>query len=972
MKIEDKNKILDFYINFNKLRDLSSIAYINNTSSDKSRGLRQIKAQDLSVNSEGINIDIDSNTVSFIKKGVSPIIKVKSGNEFIDTNSLHLALAFMKVEFKEEEKTVYFPLITIDITDRKELMFNTVQNKGKYNLNINFKDEKISFCEEVLDYFFDFNYESNNKTEKEHLTDSLDEFIPIEKRNLNNMIEYIYDFFRKGKYDQTLFDIKFPAVNSNNSSIFMFFNIQNNYKLNKELEEIKEEDNLLLDEYFSHEEPINKKNESTHDYWAGSLTKDYPLGKGQGIVLQRNQLNDRIIPVIGGPGTGKSTLFLSLISNEVTKRALSNIFENKDYSNLMLITSTANKAIENVYSSLKKGFKHGFCLVGGSNDNKESSKKEVEEFIEIIKGSTFNEKNKLKYESNIRRMLAFYELRKENFLEINKYKSELLKLKIKKFENLSWFLKNLDEDLNKINVVEVKAEIAFINSTMKQFKLILGLDDITSTVLFFDNIEEDLLPKLEIIKNKINSLGFIGKIFKNKEKIINEYFNIKEDDFKVLYDLAHLLISKKEKLKDIKSYQEIIKVKPVLEYYFEKYKNNTALFNNYIQFDSFGEYFRLNLYSSNYKFYLMCYNYLYQKMLENKSDVLKALNYIVADNQYKYYSENYRFNKESYDKFLINLSLAYPVTTSTLAAISNNLKEIYPGKSTTYNTVLADEAGMICVNDIIPILRRSNRAIIVGDPKQLPPIISLSDIFVSKLKNNTEELLWNKFSPTSLSAFHRSAGTLTGGYLVSGRGIMLDEHRRCSPKIANLFIKIGKYEGLNVKTRVSTRKSFKNIKEELMFFNIKNNSDTIKNVNLNEIDIINVLLNKLERAGYNLQKEIGIITPYKKQEAELIKAFGHRLSHNRESSKIGTVHKFQGAEFKVILFSSVASNKLDSLSFINNDPSLTIVSISRAIESLIVIGDYDKLTEDKSDENFIGEMAKEIKNLGLYIDLQKK
>lgn len=968
---KNKEEILDFYLNFNKLKDLSSIAYINKTSLDKSRGLRQIKAQDVFVNEQGIFINIDFNTVSFIKNNISPIVNVKNGEEFVDSNSLNLAIAFMKVDFKEEEKTVYFPLITVDITHYKELMFSSVKSNGNFQLEINFEINKLTFCEEVLDYFFDFNFEENGKKEKEYLATEFHEFLPTEKRNLVDMFNHIYSFFANAKYDTNIFDITFPMLNSDKSSTFMFFNIQSNLKLSKELEEMKNENNELVNEYFFHEEENNLSFNPSDEYWTGALTKEYPLGKGQGIVLQKNQLNERIIPVIGGPGTGKSTLFLSLISNEVTKRALSNIYDNKDYNNLMLITSTANKAIENVYTSLKKGFKHGFCLVGGSNENKAASKIEVAEFIEIIKEKEFSSKNKIKYESNIKRIKTFFETRKENFLEIKKYKEELLKLKIKKFENLAYFLKNLDESLEQLNVEKIKKEIAFISTSIKQFKLILKCE-IDSISSFFEILENDYLPKMNLIKNKIDNRGLIKKILGGSDKIVKEYFDISEEDFAVLFNLANVLIEKKDILQDIKKYQEIGRIKPVLDYFYDKYKNNYSLFNNFIQHDSFGEYFRTNLYNISYKFYLLCYNYLYEKMLENKVEVLKALNYIIADNQYKYFADNYRFNQDSYDKFLRFLSLAYPVTTSTLAAISNNFKEIFPSKSTTYNTILADESGMICVNDMIPILRRSNRAIIVGDPKQLPPIVSLAEIFSNKLKNATDERFWDMYSPTSLSAFHRSAGTLKGGYLLSGRGVMLDEHRRCSPKIAELFIRIGKYEGLNVKTRISTRKQFQNIKEELMFFNIVNqDKNGAGNINYNEIQVIDILLNKLEKAGYDLKKEVGIITPYKKQEGEIVKAFGSRVNHSKELSKIGTVHKFQGAEFKIIIFSSVASRKGDSLNFINSDPSLTIVSISRAIESFIVVGDYNKLTEDKSEDNFIGEMARGIKNIGFYANLQK-
>ena len=67
------------------------------------------------------------------------------------------------------------------------------------------------------------------------------------------------------------------------------------------------------------------------------------------------------------------------------------------------------------------------------------------------------------------------------------------------------------------------------------------------------------------------------------------------------------------------------------------------------------------------------------------------------------------------------------------------------------------------------------------------------------------------------------------------------------------------------------------------------------------------------------------------------------LPQYSEFIDVGTVHTFQGAERKVILFSSVYGNE-DGCYFINKTPNLMNVAVSRAKDSFLVFGDKGCLT----------------------------
>jgi hypothetical protein len=969
-----KNEVLDFYQKFSEYNDMANISYIQKNNDIKSRGLRQIKLNEINYIKEDkiIEISIKNQIASFLEKKLSQIIKAKnSEGEMEDQNKLFLGFAYMKVYFESKDSYAYFPLLMIDISDRKEEIF-LASKTGVSSLKINLNEE-IFINEEVLKFFFNLTYEENGKEFSEYIATTLEDFIPEDfKNNVANILEYTYGFFKK-KINKE-FEILFPNPTKDNSAVFMFFNSKSNFKLRKEYENMKEENLPLVEEYLEFEQENNSFSKLDNSIWYGSLTKEYPLGHGQAIVLQESQRDTKIVPVVGGPGTGKTTLFLSVISNLVTKRAISNIFDNKDYNNLILVTSTSNKAVENVYKSLKKGFKHGFVYVGGNTENREASKEEVREFLSIFMNSNFSKDSMKKHEDSVKRIVKFIEKRKIAFLEIleNKY----LLSDISSFKDLADKEEDLLEKVELLNEKEVDKSYKYLQDLINSLNLLIDNKDFKSLKDFL-NFEEknSLLSKLKLIKRNEKQKSFFKKIFHSSIDLDKYELNIElktnSDIFTVLDIVEELVERKVEFLENLNNYITFEKLK-FLSLLSLKYNDNQKLFNQLIKYDNFGEYFRLNLYSLNYKLYISSYNYLYQKMLSQKEEVMKAISYLLADNQYKYLIDNFGKKKKDIERFLKLFSLAYPVSTSTLAAIGSMFQGIFPNKNTTYNTILADESGMISVHDILPALRRAEKAIIVGDPKQLEPIVSIEEVFLEKLNEKYEKEFWEEYSPTSVSSFHRAAGTLEGGFRATGRGIMLDEHRRCQPQIAELFIDIAEYSGLVVKTPMPKSKAFNNINNQgLMFFDCKNiDQNGFKKENFSEIKAIEILINRLEKAGYNPAFDIGIITPYKQQEEALIKSFGSRLRHSKEEAKIGTVHKFQGVEYKVIIFSTVVSRSTDSLNFINNSPSMINVAVSRAKDAFIVVGDYSKLTEDASMDNYAGRMAKFINKKGIYVDMK--
>lgn len=952
--MSDIESVLDFYQKFSDYESIGNMSFIDSKSSAFQLSMKvKAQKQEVSVSSkEGLSININNQMAAYINNKLSPIIinKNKEG-ELEDINKLLISLALTKIFFEDKEEWVYMPLISIDISKEKKQIAKALKS-GLSTITLPWESELI-FNEAVISTLFDITYEENGENINEYISDTLADLIPEDNRiNLESIIETIYSIF-KGK-EKGLFKLVYPQLNSEKSAIFMFFNNKNNIKLKKEYSSIAKNPTNLTVEYLTFKQEENFHPSFNNELWLGSLTKDFPLGKGQGIVMQQNALNKRIIPVEGGPGTGKTTLFLSLIANEVTSRAINLAEGNSDYNNMILVTSTSNKAIENVYSSLKSGFKHGFCYIGGNSTNKAASAVEVAEYIEFL-----NEKE--------------YSPEKQNFhrtkildLKSTIYKKEIIFNKVKKLNLNFKSYKEAKRHLDNIFLVDSFLTKEYLFKLGKK----LNIQELDYTLILKSLTDLKNSFKISYFSEEIKK-GFFLNFFK-KNSILNEFnreFNLNVNSQK---DMEFILNELNNfSLEDITNFSNSLlstKIKLALDLVSNKEKFFNGIMNN----ETFADYFRTNLFSMNYSLYISSINFMNQEILRNKEEIIKALSYFTSDNGYKYIVDNYGYSKSSQEKFLRFISMAYPVITSTLAAINGMFNDIMKVQC-KFRTILADESGMISSNAILPALNMAERAIIVGDPKQLEPIVPIQEIFMTALKKEVSSEFWNTYSPTQVSAYHRAAGTLEGGFKSTGRGIVLDEHRRCAPKIANLFINIADYKGLNVHTPTPNSKQIKAIGENLMFFDVKNvDQETFKKVNLSEVSKISTILDRLEAVGYNLKSDVGIITPYKDQESVLIEAFAKRLNHTTgEDAKIGTVHKFQGVEYKIILFSTVLSRPHDSLGFVNKSPSLINVAISRAKEGFFVIGDYKKLTEDSSYDNYIGRMSREIKLNGKLV-LTKK
>ncbi|MCA1021094.1 AAA domain-containing protein [Halobacillus litoralis] len=313
------------------------------------------------------------------------------------------------------------------------------------------------------------------------------------------------------------------------------------------------------------------------------------------------------------------------------------------------------------------------------------------------------------------------------------------------------------------------------------------------------------------------------------------------------------------------------------------------------------------------------------------------------------------------------LSMISPCFVMTFYQLPKNFKAYNPGGSPylseLIDLLIVDEAGQVTPEVAAASFSLAKRAVVVGDVHQIEPVWNITeeldltlirDAFhlneVHTVKELYSQLLELGLNVSQSSVMKVSAKS-TKYEKHDQRGMFLSEHRRCYNEIVgycNDLVYEGKLEPLRG-TRESDEKNQlpgsvppMGHVETASAQSLKRNGSRY---NLLEADaIVTWISENFEtiRMSYN-QKEVpnealvGVITPFKQQEIEIKKKLKKRIN-GAENIEVGTVHKFQGAERKVIILSTVYGGD-ENPTFMNRNTSMMNVAVSRAKDSFIVIGD---------------------------------
>lgn len=292
--------------------------------------------------------------------------------------------------------------------------------------------------------------------------------------------------------------------------------------------------------------------------------------------------------------------------------------------------------------------------------------------------------------------------------------------------------------------------------------------------------------------------------------------------------------------------------------------------------------------------------------------------------------------------------------------------------------VILDEAGQTLPELGITPFCFAKKALVFGDAEQLEPIGAMSDVMdvgnlnESGISVEKEDLDYYGKERKMLSAtgnmvgfaqsscafvdddYKNKAGTLQ-------RGIVLTEHRRCREEIISYCNDL--VYGGNLHPLTPPKPEYLYAPFEFMpsYGKARTSRNSKSKFNEEEAEsIVRWIVKERKKIeshyGQCIEDVVAIVTPFKEQASILItklKAAGICADEDSRIKKkevdgsesipskplvVGTVHKLQGTQSPLVLFSSVYGPESKSMQFMDSKTNMLNVAVSRAQDAFIVFG----------------------------------
>lgn len=706
---------------------------------------------------------------------------------------------------------------------------------------------------------------------------------------------------------------------------------------------------------------------------SGNMDGAYALSDSQREAVNHLNISQdgEILAVSGPPGTGKTTLLQTVVADMVVRSVLE-----KKAPPIIIATSSNNQAVTNIIDSFGKinpvGISniekrwiegvHSFAVYFPSSRKKDYAKRNnyhytsirSYEFIDDMQNrindnrSVLLQNGKTYFGTSFTTVAVLKNKLYEELVTIDQYKTELIEA-VQKAENFCdqqdvvSFLKSLKNkrENSQINVKRYKCRCEYWRKIYAEIPIYIK---IVSFIPYFGNqiksiISRNILPEETEFLDSCKTFGNIESIYSELILKENSIINTLNKKIEVIEELLENIKIIGNKLQDKNCDLGII--------------------------SSNGDLSICNLYEIN-------------KIIDKR---IRYVEFWLAvhinecrfiENEYaakgKQRGKNYRNILEN---FYHQLALLTPCMVMTLFTISTNFWSYDSGYMYDYiDLLIIDEAGQCSPEIAAPAFSLAKKALVVGDEMQIPPVWNIdycTDILLavqSSVIENSEgfSLLTDSGLNVSGSSVMRIAGK-SCKYNKYDRGLFLCEHRRCYDEVISYCnelvyngkllpckgsgigsgypLDISRYPLIgfyDIYTKNSTKCGSSRINKEEAYaiaLWIKNHYNEIfdsyqsdNSVKTNEI--------------------LAIITPFTAQANEIKRELKAEIKDYADNITVGTVHTFQGADKRIIIFSTVYGSD-DSCFFIDNNKNLMNVAVSRAKDSFWVFGCNDTINKKTID-----------------------
>jgi len=280
---------------------------------------------------------------------------------------------------------------------------------------------------------------------------------------------------------------------------------------------------------------------------------------------------------------------------------------------------------------------------------------------------------------------------------------------------------------------------------------------------------------------------------------------------------------------------------------------------------------------------------------------------------------------------LESLAVVCPVISTTFASVATLFGDLGPE---TIGWLLIDEAGQATPQAAAGAIWRAKRVVVVGDPLQLEPVVTLPRTIEASLAacNGGVDNRWHpsRTSVQMLADQTTPIGTTVGegddGIWV---GAPLRVHRRCDDPMFSISNAVA-YNGLMVHQKKPSAAPW----PASSWINVPKASGNGNWIPA-EGDALRQLLEDLLRQHQVPAGDIFLISPFRDVVRELR---GIGKDFNLDYRRVGTVHTTQGKEADVVIM-VLGGGTVGAKNWAASKPNLLNVASSRAKARLYVIGD---------------------------------
>ena len=255
-----------------------------------------------------------------------------------------------------------------------------------------------------------------------------------------------------------------------------------------------------------------------------------------------------------------------------------------------------------------------------------------------------------------------------------------------------------------------------------------------------------------------------------------------------------------------------------------------------------------------------------------------------------------------------------------------------------FDVAVIDEASQVILPQMIGTLRLAKKWILVGDHKQLPPVVQSEKAALLK-KTLFEDLFENLSDDPSVK-------------------IRLQEQHRM-PAVLAAFVSRQFYED-RLRTLQKDRqlavvpgRKFKNIlddKKRIMLLHVPSpaGENRCYRQSFSEAELIREMVGEYDKAGFDFRgngtSRIGIIAPFRAQVSALRRRLEQTFGDPALARQmVDTVDRFQGDERDIVFLSTCMPPQEKEIPLLYRDIRRINVALSRARVKLVVVGDMNLL-----------------------------